>query len=241
MDRQAVHDDMDRARTTFHQLLDGATDAELRRPSNGTRWTNRQLLFHMLLGYLILRALLMLVRVFNRLPAGVSRSYARLLNKATRPFDAVNYFGSRPSNDIAVLDALLDAGADIEAPGAVIGGGTPLADARAFGQWQAAHRLVERGAVTTVVDAATLGLQDRLESYFDSTPTSQDEIHHAFWGACHGGQQQCAEYLLNRGAETNWIPSWENLTPLDAAQRSEASELVRWLRYRGGMSARELS
>jgi hypothetical protein len=38
------------------------------------------------------------------------------------------------SNDVEVLDALLDAGADIEAPGAVIGGGTPLADARAFGQ-----------------------------------------------------------------------------------------------------------
>ena len=34
------------------------------------------------------------------------------------------------SDDVDVLDALLDAGADIEAPGAVIGGGTPLADAR---------------------------------------------------------------------------------------------------------------
>src|SRR5206468_7771676 len=32
------------------------------------------------------------------------------------------------SGDVAVLDALLDAGADIEARGAVIGGGTPLAD-----------------------------------------------------------------------------------------------------------------
>ena len=50
------------------------------------------------------------------------------------------------SDDVAVLDALLDAGADIEAPGGVIGGGPPLADARAFGQWKAAHRLVERGA-----------------------------------------------------------------------------------------------
>ena len=45
-------------------------------------------------------------------------------------------------DDLAALDALLDAGADIEAPGAVIGGGTPLADAVAFGQWRAACRLV---------------------------------------------------------------------------------------------------
>src|SRR6478735_4147477 len=50
------------------------------------------------------------------------------------------------SDDLLALDALLDAGADIEAPGAVIGGGTPLADAVAFGQWRAARRLVERGA-----------------------------------------------------------------------------------------------
>ncbi|MCA9244961.1 MAG: hypothetical protein KDA32_13465, partial [Phycisphaerales bacterium] len=35
-------------------------------------------------------------------------------------------------DDVAALDALLDNGADIEAPGAVIGGGTPLADAVAF-------------------------------------------------------------------------------------------------------------
>lgn len=37
------------------------------------------------------------------------------------------------TGDLDVLDALLDAGADIEAPGAIIGGGTPLADAVAFG------------------------------------------------------------------------------------------------------------
>jgi hypothetical protein len=49
-------------------------------------------------------------------------------------------------DDVEVLDALLDAGADIDAPGAVIGGGTPLDDATAFAQWRAGYRLVERGA-----------------------------------------------------------------------------------------------
>ena len=94
MDKDAVHAEFARARATFHELLAGASPAALRRPSNGTGWTNRQLLFHMLLGYLIMRALLVLVRVFGRLPPGVSRGYARLLNAATRPFDAVNYVGS---------------------------------------------------------------------------------------------------------------------------------------------------
>jgi ankyrin repeat protein len=145
------------------------------------------------------------------------------------------------SNDVAVLDALIDAGADIEAAGGVIGGGSPLADARGFGQWDAACRLVERGARTTLTDAATLGLMDRVEAHFRSAeaPTS-DAITRAFWGACHGGQQNSAEYLLDRGAELNWIPSWEPATPLDAAQRSGADKLVDWLRARGAKSASEL-
>ena len=145
------------------------------------------------------------------------------------------------SNDVEVLDALLDAGADIDALGGVIGGGPPLADARAFAQWRAAHRLVERGARTTLHDAATLGLMNRLENSFSGgTPPSSDEINAAFWGACHGGQRNAAEFLLNRGAEVNWVPSWEELTPLDAARRSNAGELVEWLHGRGAKAATEL-
>jgi ankyrin repeat protein len=144
------------------------------------------------------------------------------------------------SNDVAVLDALIDNGADIEAPGSVIGGGTPLADAVAFGQWQAAHRLVERGARTTLWQAAALGLMSRVEEYFaDDTPPASDEVTNAFWCACHGGQRVPAEYLLARGADRNWI-GYDGLTPLDAAIRRSAGELVGWLRSQGAKSAGEL-
>lgn len=94
MDRKAVHDELERPRSNFHELHDLATDTDVRRRSNGTRWTNQQLLFHMLLGYLIMRALMNLVRLFGRLPASVSRTYAAMLNAATTPFDVVNYLGS---------------------------------------------------------------------------------------------------------------------------------------------------
>jgi uncharacterized protein len=144
------------------------------------------------------------------------------------------------SDDVEVLDALLDAGADIEAPGAVIAGGTPLRDAVAFGQWKAARRLVERGARTPLWDAAALGLMDRLKGFFSGSPPSPEEINGAFWSACHGGQLEAAEYLVDRGAELNWIPPWEELTPLDAAQRSDADGLVKWLRARGAKPARGL-
>jgi hypothetical protein len=82
------------------------------------------------------------------------------------------------SDDVAVLDALLDAGADINAPGAVIGGGPPLADATAFRQWKVVYRLVERGAEMTLRFTAGLELMDRLESYFSAgDPPSAVEIN----------------------------------------------------------------
>lgn len=155
-------------------------------------------------------------------------------------------------DDIKVLDALLDAGADIEASGAVIAGGTPLDDAVAFAQWRAAHRLVERGAQIALWHAAALGQLAAIEAYFAGSTLSErypwgasrssppDKITVAFWCACHGGQRRSAEYLLGRGAELNWISVWDGLTPLDAAQRSSAADLVHWLHSQGAKSAGEL-
>ena len=142
-------------------------------------------------------------------------------------------------NGAATVAALIEAGADVEAPGGVIGGGTPLADAVAFGQWQAARRLVERGARTTLWQAAALGLQARAEEHFAADPTpALDEVTNAFWCACHGGQRLTAEYLLGRDADLNWI-GYDGLTPMDAARRSGAGELVEWLRSKGARSAKE--
>lgn len=142
------------------------------------------------------------------------------------------------SDDAAVINVLLDNGADIEAPGSVIGGGTAMADAVAFGQWKAARRLLERGARTTLWQAAALGLIDRVqEDFVGGTAPARAEITNAFWSACHGGQQATAAFLLDRGAELNWV-GYNELTPLDAANRSGAKELVEWLRLRGARSAR---
>ena len=142
------------------------------------------------------------------------------------------------SDDVGVIDVLLNHGANIEAQGSVIGGGTPMSDAVAFGQWRAARRLVEHGARTTLWQAAALGLMDRVDGYFTAVPPpTPDEITNAFWCACHGGQRTAAEYLLGRGADLNWI-GYDGLTPLDAAIRSGASELVEWLSSRSARSAK---
>jgi ankyrin repeat protein len=139
------------------------------------------------------------------------------------------------SDDVAVLDALLDGGADIEAPGAVFTGGAPMSDAVIFAQWKAARRLLERGARTTLSQAAALGLLDRVEGCFATEAQAPETVTGAFWHACRGGERGTAEYLLDRGAELNWI-GWDHKTPLDAADGG--SDLARWLRSRGARSAR---
>ncbi len=136
------------------------------------------------------------------------------------------------SDDVAVLDALLDAGADIEASGAVHTGGTPMSDAVVFAQWQAARRLLARGAQTTIWQAAALGLLARVEAHVASSPPTGDQITNAFWHACCGGQRETAEYLLEQGANLNWI-GHDRKTPLRVAQESGAQDLVTWLGGRG--------
>src|SRR6516162_6075928 len=141
--------------------------------------------------------------------------------------------------NLALLEQLLSQNPGL-ATARVDGGGTPLDDAVAFGQWEAARRLVERGARTTLWQAAALGLMTRVEKIFASeSPPFPDEITNAFWSACHGGQTTAAEYLLRRGADLNWV-GYDGLTPLDAAARSGARELVWWLRDRGARSGKKL-
>ena len=111
MDPEAVHNEMERARLTFGDLVRQATPVDMRRRSNGTRWTNRQLLFHMLFGYLIVRTLMPLVHGFGRLPVGWSRRFAATLNVGQRPFHLINYVGSFGGGQIlprAVMTVLMN-------------------------------------------------------------------------------------------------------------------------------------
>ncbi len=131
------------------------------------------------------------------------------------------------SDDVAALDALLDVGADIEAPGAVLGGGTPLDDAVGFANWAAARRLVERGAITTLHHAAALGLIDllRMRCAADPAPALR-ELDLALWYAGHGGQAPAADHLLSHGADPRWTAPWDGSTAAVAARRNGHAALA---------------
>ena len=143
-------------------------------------------------------------------------------------------------NDVEVIDALLVGGADMEVGGSCVGGGPPLNNAVAFGQWDAARLLYERGASVSLQNAAGLGAIDRLRTYFAERLPSPIEIDNAFWFACHGGRQEAAEYILAYAPNINRVPDWEKTTPLEAAVRGGAFCLVKWLRELGAYSCSEL-
>jgi ankyrin repeat protein len=144
------------------------------------------------------------------------------------------------SNDVDALNALLDGGANIESPGAIFTNGTAMSDAVIFAQWNAARRLLDRGAKTTFTESAGLGLLDRLATYFEQVPKpAGDQVTAALWHACRGGQLQTAQYLTGKGANINWV-GWDKIAPLDGAQQSGNQDLVAWLRNQGAKRACEL-
>ena len=114
MNRVDIQTELRQAQTDFHQLVAGGTPQDLHRRSAGTRWTNRQLLWHMVFGYLIVRTLMPLVHQLGRL--GWSRRFAAILNALHRPFHLINYAGSAagglllpPRRMAAIMDATINA------------------------------------------------------------------------------------------------------------------------------------
>ncbi|GAA3325540.1 MULTISPECIES: DinB family protein [Micrococcaceae] len=94
-DRERILAQYARAEHQLRDWLAQASPSDLGRRSKGTRWNNEELLFHMVFGYMVARALLPLHRVLSRLPTPVSAGFAAALDAASVPFDAVNYWGSK--------------------------------------------------------------------------------------------------------------------------------------------------
>jgi hypothetical protein len=158
------------------------------------------------------------------------------------------------NDDVELVDALLDAGADIEAAGSSIDGGSPLSCAVGYGQWSAARRLVDRGARTELWHAAALGLMSVVERLVDGgsadggsadggsadggsadggSADGGSDLDGPLWNACRGGQLAVARFLVERGASVDWRAPWSGESVRDAARASGNEELIDWLADRG--------
>jgi len=141
------------------------------------------------------------------------------------------------NDDVTLIDALLDAGADIEHPGSSIGDGPPIQSALGYAQWAALRRLYERGSSVNLAQAAALGLLPVVRPLVEGTPgPEQEELSVAFWNACRAGQLEAARYLLGHGADLNWAAPWSGETPLDAARAAHQDATAEWLAAQGAIS-----
>jgi hypothetical protein len=138
------------------------------------------------------------------------------------------------NDDVELIDALLDAGADIERPGSSIDGGPPLQSATGYGQMQAVRRLVERGAVYFVWHAAALGMMTELAGLLADAP-SPDDLGGALWNAARNGQLPAGRLVVEHGADVNWRAPWSDETPLDIARAAGQDEVAAWLLENGAV------
>lgn len=137
------------------------------------------------------------------------------------------------SDDVDVASALIDGGADLEAPGGSIG--TPLANSVGYTCWHVARLLVARGAKVDALWQAASRLLG------ESGTNAPDAVSQAFWHACSGSQRRAAELLLAHGADLNWTPAYAKGTPLDAARGQETRQenVIGWLRSLKARSSEE--
>lgn len=133
------------------------------------------------------------------------------------------------ADDLEAIDALVAAGADIEVDGAVLTGGTPLADAVVFGQWNAARRLVQHGARMTIWQAAALGDEGEVRRWLSEDRSDHSDATNACWHVCRSGQGSVVRLLVERGADLDWV-GHEGRTPVgEMGHASGDSELAAWL------------
>ncbi|MBZ5633863.1 MAG: ankyrin repeat domain-containing protein [Acidobacteriia bacterium] len=150
--------------------------------------------------------------------------------------EPVSHFDSPLINHVrseAMLEALLDAGANLNARSQWWAGGFGLLDTA---EPALAERAIERGALVTVHAAARLGMIDRLKELIAADPTlvharggdGQTPLHFA-------STIEIAAYLLDQGADINARDVDHESTPAQYMVRSRP-EVARHLISRGAKS-----
>lgn len=131
------------------------------------------------------------------------------------------------NDDVELIDALLDAGADIEHPGSSIGDGPPIQSALGYGQWRAVRRLYERGATVTALPFfVALGMTDRVAELIGNPGFPAEDLSLGLWSACRRGDLVIARLLIERGADVAWRAPWSGETPADIARKAHQEHLL---------------
>ncbi|HSE66961.1 MAG TPA: DinB family protein [Gemmatimonadales bacterium] len=93
--RARLRADLIMAHQEFHAMANALSERAWDEPSHNPGWTNGQLLFHVLLGFILVPPLARLFVLFDHLPRVCSRAFAAVLNLSTPLFNRINALGPR--------------------------------------------------------------------------------------------------------------------------------------------------
>ncbi|HLN02707.1 MAG TPA: ankyrin repeat domain-containing protein [Bryobacteraceae bacterium] len=99
----------------------------------------------------------------------------------------------------ALLQMLLDYGANIDQPSGAGNGQSMVTGCLANGRLKAAEFLTSRGAHVDFVAAAGLGRLDLVEAFYPQV--TEEQLRDAFLWACEYGRNTVVEFLLAKGAD----------------------------------------
>jgi hypothetical protein len=158
------------------------------------------------------------------------RRYPEFKSKVNEPIGDFGGPAITLARSAAMIDVLLEAGADIDAKSNWWAGGFGLLHS---GKVELARHAIERGAIVDVHAAARLGMTDRLRELISANP----ELVHARGG---DGQMplhfastvEIADYLLKQGADINVRDVDHESTPAQYMVR-DRQEIARFLVQRG--------
>jgi len=92
-DKDTIRAELEKTRVEFHALSRSLSATDLARQSKNVAWSNGEVLFHIMLAFILVPALLWLIRFFGRLPKSWSKPFAMLLNLSTPIFNWLNALG----------------------------------------------------------------------------------------------------------------------------------------------------
>ena len=92
--------DLEAAKAALHRAADSLGDASWNKASANPAWTNGQVMFHVLLAFMLLPYLVPLARLFGALPPSGSKPFAAVLDLATPLFNWINGQGPRGAGTV---------------------------------------------------------------------------------------------------------------------------------------------
>jgi len=93
--RAYLRSELEDVRSEFHAMVASISEDQWTQPSQNRGWTNGQVVFHILLGFILVLPLIRLLVFFDLLPELCSRIFAGVLNLSTPVFNRINAIGPR--------------------------------------------------------------------------------------------------------------------------------------------------